>query len=485
IEGQYSLVSLPFDMNYKTGDADISSAASAVMPFVTTTTYDSNNNVTETAVSQFSRYEYDGEARSNYKYSFAESNSTCWKPLTTDTCTANEGMLIDRGSTATEQTLRFTAYGATAADYPYRESADKDYVTLTQYDDRTSTDGGSDFTSVYNMGWNLKGMPYLISAYPISQQMEDGSYAMNVPHIIYTMKPDGSYVTKQSWASSDNTLSPGEAFFTQTATINDKEHLHFAQLFYTSSASTNTASTRYALNISLSSADATGEDAYRSVGVSHAAGVVSLQPVDNTSDEYASLVYSINRDGAKFMSMNPSIPDIAVCGAGGEMMSLSGAAPVEKEISLATRVGSTGRYIFSLDRSAGVSPATTEVWLKDYQTGIVTNLMEDDYTAEITTGENPASPVLTTGRFSLTIGGARPDIGERDENSARWRISINHCHVSISGLSTDSDVLFYTTDGILRHRATPFLGKCEAELSPGVYVVRAEGNSKVIGLVRR
>lgn len=483
IEGQYSLVSLPFDMNYKTGDAD-------VMPFVTTTTYDTNNNnVTEEAVASFNnRYEYDGEARSNYMYSFAESNSPCWNKLFTYTRTANEGMLIDRGSTATEQKLRFTAYGATSTDYPYRESADEDYVTLTQYDDRTSTNGGADFTftSVYNMGWNLKGMPYLISSYPIYQKMDDDSYAMNVPHVIYTMNPNGSYVTKQSWTSSDgNTLSPGEAFFTQTATINTEEHLHFAQLFYTSSASTNKASTRSALNISLSSADATGEDAYRSVGVSHAAGVVSLQPVDNTSDEYASLVYSINRDGAKFMSMNPAIPDIAVCGAGGEMMSLSGAAPVEKEISLATRVGSTGRYIFSLDRSAGVSPATAEVWLKDYQTGIVTNLMEEDYTAEITTGENPASPELTTGRFSLTIGGMRPDIGERDENSARWTISINHCHVSVSGLSTDSDVLFYTTEGILRHRATPFLGKCEAELSPGVYVVRAEGKSKVIGLVRR
>lgn len=481
IEGQYSLISLPFDMNYKTGDAD-------VMPFVTTTTYDTkNNNVTnvkEEAVAPFSRYEYDGEARSNYKYSFAESDSPCWKQLTTATRTANEGMLIDRGSTATKQTLRFTAYGATAADYPYRESADKDYVTLTQYDDRASTGGGSDFTSVYNMGWNLKGMPYLISNYPVYKKMDDGTYAMNVPHVVYTMNPNGSYVTKQSWYA-DNTLSPGEAFFTQTATINKEEHLHFAQLLFTSSPEPNPATTRSALNISLSSADATGEDAYRSVGVSHAAGVVSLQPVDNTSDEYASLVYSINRDGAKFMSMNPAIPDIAVCGAGGEMMSLVGAAPVEKEISLATRVGSTGRYTFSLDKSVGVSPATTEVWLKDYQTGIVTNLMEDDYTAEITVGENPASPVLTTGRFSLTIGGVRPDIGEHDENSARWTISINHCHVSVSGLSTDSDVLFYTTDGILRHRATPFLGKCEAELSPGVYVVRAEGNSKVIGLVRR
>ena len=478
IEGQYSLFSLPFDMNYGTDDK-------GVMPFVTTTTYDSNNNVTEEAVAPFSRYEYDGEARSHYKYSFAESNSTCWKQLTTATRTANEGMLIDRGSTATEQTLRFTAYGATAADYPYRESADKDNcVTLTQYDDRTSIDGGSDFTSVYNMGWNLKGMPYLISNYPVYKKMDDGTYAMNVPHVVYTMNPNGSYVTKQSWYA-DNTLSPGEAFFTQTATINDKEHLHFAQLFYTSSASTNTASTRSALNISLSSADVTGEDAYRSVGVSHAAGVVSLQPVDNNSDEYASLVYSINRDGAKFMSMNPSIPDIAVCGAGGEMMSLVGAAPVEKEISLATRVGTTGRYTFSLDRSAGVSPATTEVWLKDYQTGIVTNLMEEAYTAEITAGETPASPVLTTGRFSLTIGGVRPDIGERDENSARWTISINRCHVTVSGLSTDSDVLFYTTDGILRHRVPSFLGTCETELSPGVYVVRAEGSNKVIGLMTR
>ena len=167
------------------------------------------------------------------------------------------------------------------------------------------------------------------------------------------------------------------------------------------------------------------------------------------------------------------------------MMSLAGAAPVETEISVATRVGTTGRYPFSLDRSAGVSPATTEVWLKDYQMGIVTNLMEDDYTAEITVGENPASPVLATGRFSLTIGSMRPDTGGRDDDGAGWTISINRCHVTVSDLSTDSDVLFYSTDGILRHRATPFLGKCEAELSPGVYVVRAEGNSKVIGLVRR
>ena len=62
--------------------------------------------------------------------------------------------------------------------------------------------------------------------------MDDGWYAMYGPQVIYTMKPNGSYVTKQTWGSSDgNTLSPGDAFFTQTATINTEEHLHFAQLF--------------------------------------------------------------------------------------------------------------------------------------------------------------------------------------------------------------------------------------------------------------
>ena len=137
-------------------------------------------------------------------------------------------MLIDRGSDATEQTMRFTAYGATVADYPYHESADKDYVTLTQYDDRTATDGGSDFTSVYNMGWNLKGMPYLISNYPAHKVMDDGTYAMKVPHVVYNMMHDGSYyVAKQSWTvtSMDKFLSPGVAFFTQTATLNDTENL--------------------------------------------------------------------------------------------------------------------------------------------------------------------------------------------------------------------------------------------------------------------
>lgn len=449
---------------------------------------------------ELSLYSYDGNARAAWNYNYASSNSGLWKGLTSDIVEPNEGFLIERASAEGGNVYRFTNAPQIVDGMvmpAYSEEGSKKTITLQQYDDRKATNGGSDFTSVYNMGWNLKGMPYLISNYPAYKVMDDRTYAMNVPHVVYTMKADGSYyVARQSWTATsiENTLSPGVAFFTQTATLNLTENLHFAQLLY-EDISSSSANTRSAVTISLAatpvathglSADEGNLNSSPKLGeVARSAGEVCLLPIESTSDETTSLVYTINRDGAKFMSMNPTVPDIAVCGISGEMMSLVGAAPVETEMSVATRVGTTGRYTFSLDRSAGVSPATTEVWLKDYQTGIVTNLMKDDYTAEITTGENPTSPVLTTGRFSLTIGGVRPDIGECDENSARWTISINHCHVSVSGLSTDSDVLFYTTDGILRHSATPFLGKCEAELAPGVYVVRAEGNSKVIGLVRR
>ena len=509
VGGQYALLSLPFDMDYRSaGDSP------ATMPFVTTTTYDSNNNISETAVAPpFDRYEYDGEARSHYQYSFAENDSKCWKQLTSDSRVANEGMLIDRGSDATSEKLRFTAYGATPTTYPYSESADKDYITLKQYDDRKSENGGSDFTSVYNMGWNLKGMPYLISNYPAHKVMDDGTYAMNVPHVVYTMKADGSYdVAKQSWTTStENTLSPGVAFFTQTAIIieqdEDKktENLHFAQLLY-EDISSSSANTRSAVTISLAaspvathglSADEGNLNSSPKLGeVARSAGEVCLLPIESTSDETTSLVYTINRDGAKFMSMNPAVPDIAVCGAGSEMMSLTGAAPVDTEISVATRVGTTGRYTFSLNGNT-----TTEVWLKDYQTGIVTNLMEEDYTAEITAdatgsvgvspaesayssssvaGKTHASSGLNTGRFSVTIGVMRPELGGRDNDKAGWSIAIKGCHVTVSGLTQDSEVLVYTTEGILRHSAMPFLGICEFDLTPGIYVVRAEGSSRVI-----
>ena len=106
-------------------------------------------------------------------------------------------------------------------------------------------------------------------------------------------------------------------------------------------------------------------------------------------------------------------------------------------------------------------------------------------------GESPtllkasASLGLNTGRFSVTIGGMRPDLGGHNGDEARWTISIRGSHVTVSGLSTNDDVLFYSTDGILRYSAPTFLGTCEAELAPGVYVVRAEGSSKVIGLMTR
>ena len=74
----------------------------------------------------------------------------------------------------------------------------------------------------------------------------------------------------------------------------------------------------------------------------------------------------------------------------------------------------------------------------------------------------------------------RPELGGRDNDKAGWSIAIKGCHVTVSGLTQDSEVLVYTTEGILRHSAMPFLGICEFDLTPGIYVVRAEGSSRVI-----
>ena len=83
---------------------------------------------------------------------------------------------------------------------------------------------------------------------------------------------------------------------------------------------------------------------------------------------------------------------------------------METEISVATRVGTTGRYTFSLDRSAGESPTPTAVWLKDYHMGIVTNLMEEDYTTEIAVGCFQGvgeTPTLPEASASVALVGAK------------------------------------------------------------------------------
>lgn len=374
VGGQYALVSLPFDMNYK--------AIEGRMPFVTATTYEalSGDAVSETAVDAFSRYYYDGEARSNYKYNFSSDDSQCWKNLTEDLRYANDGILVDRGADAASEVLRFTAYGETATTYPYQEDGDEKTVILTQYDDRESTGGAADFTSVYNMGWNLKGMPYLISDYRLYEAMPaGGAYAMNVPHVIYTMNDEGNYASLQSW-DDGSTLSPCNAFFTQTSVLGPEENLRFAVPAFTETAIP--ALRRPVLNV---------------YGAGYGQDEVAIMP----SPDEGGLDYVYGNDAVKMSALNDTLPQISVEGASGVGLSLLSHAPVGQSIPLSVSVKGEGDYTFSLPFKDDFL-AYGSVLLKDSASGAEVDLMSTDYTASITQADSPA-------RFSLIIGGSPSD----------------------------------------------------------------------------
>ena len=321
------------------------------------------------------------------------------------------------------------------------------------------------------MGWNLKGMPYLISNYPSHKVMDDGTYAMNVPHVIYNMDDDGSYITRQSWTDGC-TLSPGDAFFTQTATVNADENLRFSLLLYTTPATPSPAK-RKAVGVVLSAGEKSSPSAV-------------LLPSEPSEGD---LRYTVNRDGAKFMSMDATIPEIAVCGAAGVPMSLVGAAPVETEMALATSVPEDGLYTFSLDRNQDWQPGVTAVWLKDNQKGKVVDLLKEDYVVEMdadvepeatrSISEGKAAYGLRSGRFTVKLGGLSPEDGKAD-GGTQWKISVDNLHLTVSGLGADTYVSVYSPDGIVRYSGTSSLGIFETDVLPGIYIIRAEGKSRKI-----
>lgn len=456
-QAQYALVSLPFAFK----------AENDGTYFKTITTTTGNKTFTPVTMGN-GLYAYSGEKRAQWGYNFKKSSSDCWEKLDYDAVrTANEGFLFDRGTGAAAAALRYTGTGTAV----YTEGGDDKKVVLEQHDDNTSTDGGSDFTSVYNMGWNLKGMPYLISNYPSHKVMDDGTYAMNVPHVIYNMDDDGSYITRQSWTDGC-TLSPGDAFFTQTATVNADENLRFSLLLYTTSATPSPAK-RKAVGVVLSAGEKSSPSAV-------------LLPSEPSEGD---LRYTVNRDGAKFMSMDATIPEIAVCGAAGVPMSLVGAAPVETEMALATSVPEDGLYTISLDRNQDWQPGVTAVWLKDNQKGKVVDLLKEDYVVEMDADVEPeatrsisevkATYGLRSGRFTVKLGGLSPEDGKAD-GGTQWKISVDNLHLTVSGLGADTYVSVYSPDGIVRYSGTSSLGIFETDVLPGIYIIRAEGKSRKI-----
>ena len=439
---QYSLMSMPFPYDY----------ANAL-----TTATDGNGNISEAKYSIPKGKTYDGEKRSAWDYDFHTSDSPCWKPMTSTQVNACDGWLLNLGSPLTADTdIRFTGFGSTDGDYVYSEDGSAKTVTLTQYN-TTPTDGTAHFTKLENMGWNLKGMPWLVSGYNTAYSADGKSCAMNAPHVFYTVTPDGNnFTTKQSW-TTDGSLDFGSAFFTQTAVIGDKntETVTFALPPLPSKTPTLAAKPF----VALADEDGATDDV-----------------VVRTSEDSKALAFNLGSDGVKWQSFNDSVPQLYLLDDNGVALSLAGNAPVGVEMAMGYRAAKDGRLTVSLpdaDAFDGLS-----VWLKDKATGDVVDLTQGSYSLNTSKG-------YTNNRLTLTIGGIRPDgtKGHGADDNSSWTVRGVSGRLVVSGLTAGDKVSVYYVDGaMVEHGIADTETYTTGNLDQGVYIVRVNGSSKKISL---
>ena len=452
-QAQYALVSLPFTFKAETFKAENNDTC-----FKTITT----DNTAFTPVKMGKGfYSYDAKQRAQWGYNFKKKSSDCWKPWKPRDYeverTANEGFLFDRGAAATTaETLRYTGTGTAV----YTEGGEAKKVTLQQYDTRTTADGSAHFTRNEDMGWNLKGLPYLISGYPTNTTTVDGTYQMNVPHVIYDMDAKkGNYGTKQSWTGGP-TLTVGDGFFTQTAKIVDEANngSDFEQLtfnYYDGSSTSGTVNPAPLLEMS----DANGYADRLEV---------------RAQEQGGSLVYCLGSDGVKMVSPMTAMPQVYALGAQGVGMSLLANAPAATDIALGVRTMQRGAYTFALPATLPFD-AFGHVWLMDKEARQVTDLMTGSYTASIEgDGYNEQ-------RFVLRIGGMMPDLDGCSSSSANsYLISVRGTTVTVANLQGGEHIYVYTPVGALVSHTVAEQEQHQMSLPQGVYVVKVNGMAKKV-----
>lgn len=419
IDSQYSLISVPFKCN----------------PLSTVSIGYSTGAVTQTKPAGLTGSTYDGEERSKWNYHYQAENSTCWKPQT-DFVPANTGWLLSL-SAAPESptTYRFTGWGESQTSYIYTEDENSKTVTLVQHNSMP-TDGSAHFTKEENMGWNLVGMPWLVSRYKTKDQMA-------VPHVIYGNLGETSvanqFHTGGSWAD-DITLSPGIGFFTQTAVLDDEETLTFALPVYSAPSLSRSASQCVAISRS----------GYEDV--------VTVYP-DAESD--GSLAYRLGSDGLKWNPFDDNFAQIFIESNEGVRMSLVSEAPVEQEMNLGISAPEAGDYTISLPNPEAYSDYDA-VWITDTESGNSVNLLNESFV--ITASQ--AGDI--TGRLKLKFGGQKPS---DDAVPSVMKVATRYGHLNLKGISKSGTIRVYNVNGVLVYSGS-YADINNLHLPDGVYIIK-------------
>ncbi|MBQ8101063.1 MAG: right-handed parallel beta-helix repeat-containing protein [Paludibacteraceae bacterium] len=419
----------------------------------------------------FSRFTYDGTARAAHNYRFAEELSSCWQPATAVPA-ATEGWLL-RFDAAQDTLLRFTGWGAKAGQYVYTEdNSDYKTVTLTQYDHRTAGKNGSglNFTRAEDMGWNLKGQPWLVGSFKTYEQ-ENWLYTMNIPHLFYKMKADGDYdyadfsndqiFTSRSW-DSPSAVALGESFFTQTATLGASEPLRFLRPVKSSAPAPAPVRPLVMLKSAYGQAD-----------------LLDVYP-DAEADTV--VTYRMGRDGIKWQTL-AAVPQLWLSDSRlSTRLSLLGAAPVETDLqlgisipardSIADNASSGSLYTFSLPEPEAFA-GYDYVWLIDRKLNRYVNLLDKEYGVVLPAG-------MDNSRFQLRIGGF-PNV---KDGKRQYVIFVHEGVLYVRGLVRGDRITLFGPDGRLVLSATAEDSEYQTPLHyQSGYVVRVNDyGQKVLNL---
>lgn len=357
--GNYiSLTNFAVERDVKSNGADL-----AIMPFAVKSFGQSEGLI---------RKRYNGEARADYDYKYDSNDGKAWSTENLGAIGLTEGFLIENNNDQ-GKTIRF--YGER-----YVEGGEPKSVELKKYnfnDAWTTTDPGTGnrFTHKENMSWNLFGSPYLCA-----MNYDDLEYG----RFIYGYQDGYQTVNTAEAGEEGGHIPAGNAVFTQTATLSDKETFTVKT---PADKKSGTAFSRFApvqvVIESLSTTKSADQTLRDDIGLS------------TVTPEFASTQFDLGSDGVKWMAGDETIPQIYMQRDGGRYSLLS-AVNVEGSVEVGVRVGEPGDYLLYLPEKLDLSDYSS-ILLTDRHAGKMVDLKQGSYAFTATRATD------MEGRFSLSF----------------------------------------------------------------------------------
>lgn len=401
---------------------------------------------------------YDAAARAAYGYN--KKDNGAWANFT-GTYNGGYGLLLDNTQGSADAHVRFVGNSGNRNSYVYREGEGMNapkQVSLKKenHSDPWTVDNpgtNNKFTAKENMSWNLFGSPYLCA-----MNYEDMEYG----RVIYGYQ-NGTYMTVNTDAENTNLegyIPAGDAIFTQTATLKDKE------TFTVTPRKGDMSGTAYgsmaAVKLSITHMD----NARAAEGIAAGGDVLQLNTVtpDHARDDF-----DMGTDGVKWMA--DSVAQIYAL-QGGSRYSLLSAVNVEGQVSVGVTLPAPGLYTIQVPEDCLAEGYETIV-LEDANTGKAVNLLEGGYDFSSATAGD------IEGRFSISFNRMADD---RQDDGIR-AYSLSRGTIRVEGVAVGDRVSVYRTDGIMAGQgiASSTTEDVSANVST-VAIVKVERDGKTIAV---